>query len=75
MYKTQNYDMIQKRLKVGWSAALRDKEIFEDLQLKKITIKECKNQFIKNNDFPENTSETMTDEYFRGWLQGLGYRV
>ena len=71
----KNYPMIQNYLKKGWSAASNDKKIFEECFLGKMSLKECKKQFLENNDFPNKNDDALADETFKGWLKMLGYRV
>ena len=69
------YPMIQRWLRSEEHTASYDKKIFEQCQIGQISLKECKKLFIKNNRMPQLMEQTMTDEYFTGWLKSIGYEV
>ena len=74
MDKEQDYALIRKFLKRSEHAIDIDKKIFEQWQLGKISLQECMNTFLKNNDIPRKIQKDINEEYFTGWLNSIGYK-
>ena len=72
MAEEKDFTMIQRWLKGNNTAIGNDKKIFEDCQLGKISLQECKRTFLKNNEFPNLMETTMSDAYFADWLRSIG---
>ena len=60
----------------------KDQVVFGELERGEITLREAKERFMKNNDFPwfnpdvEDSSEkVLKDSLFKEWVQSLGWKV
>ena len=68
-------NVIRKWLKHEYSIVARDKTLFEDCKMGRMSLNQCKKQMMKNNDFPAKSDEIVSDESFRVWLNSIGYEV
>ena len=73
MDQGKKFYKIRYYLKKNYSTVNKDKKIFEDCKMGRISLKECKKQMMKNNDVPR--TEEVSDEIFRQWLNWIGYEV
>ena len=75
MDQEKEINVIRKWLKAEYSIATRDKTLFEDCKMGRMSLGQCKKQMMKNNDFPAKSDEIVSDESFRVWLNSIGYEV
>lgn len=75
MDQEKEINVIRKWLKNNDATASRDKTIFEDCKMGRMSLSQCKKQMMKNNDFPARSDEIVSDESFRVWLNSIGYEV
>ena len=73
MDQEKRFYKIRLYLKKNDSTVSKDKAIFESCKMGRMSLKECKKQFMKNNDVPR--AEKVSDETFRLWLNWIGYEV
>ena len=71
----EEFPMITRWLRSEEHSVSNDKKLFEKCLIGEISLQETKRRFIKNNRMPRLMEETMTDEYFTGWLKSIGYEI
>lgn len=65
--------IIQQVLKKGERNAFSDTKAFNDYNKNIISLEECRDIFFKNNEVSKENQELITLNYFKGWLNELGY--
>ena len=75
MDQEKEINVIRKWLKAEYSIATRDKTLFEDCKMGRMSLGQCKKQMMKNNSFPSASEQIVSDESFRVWLNSIGYEV
>ena len=68
-------NIIRRWLRNEYVAIAKDKTLFEDCKMGRMSLGQCKKQMMKNNDFPARSYEIVSDESFRVWLNSIGYEV
>ena len=66
---------IQRWLKDDFDIISEDRSNFKKLEEGRITLKQSKTRFIKNNKFPSGSEFILNDDLYKEWLNGLGYEV
>ena len=68
-------NIIRRWLRNEYVAIAKEKTLFEDCKMGRMSLNRCKMQMMKNNDFPARSEDIVSDESFRVWLNSIGYEV
>ena len=68
-------NILRRWLRNEYVAIAKDKTLFEDCKMGRISLNKCKREMMKNNSFPSVSEQIVSDEAFRIWLNSIGYEV
>ena len=70
----EKFNVITRWLMNTKDAIANDKTAFELWKRGRLTTAEMKQQFLKNNKFPELAGSVISDELLEEWLGTIGWR-
>ena len=70
----EKFKVITRWLLNTKDAIASDKTAFELWKRGRLTTSEMKEQFLKNNHFPELAASVISDELLEEWLGTIGWR-